>query len=354
MHFSRFVKGVEAFRRFSLRYGQGKRRFFFLGGEPLMAFPLLERSVRHLRQVFPAETSDIFVTTNGTLLTPHVVDRLRELGVKITLSMDGGEAAHDSHRVFASGRVRGSFDLVLRRILQLDPSQRASIRIHSVLTATHLGGLFQFWQRMRQLGFMRFNFIPVLDRGHWCKVAIGRAQRAFSNAARRYIALFEAGEEHKAFVLDPLDDLLHGTFERQGEVVVRQGKMCSCNAVWLDVSGDFYACDPVDALPARQRELYRIGDVSSGISAARRARILKDAGNAVVPYISEVLPKGVPCMLCAFPFYFLSRNDKGKRRVQTSEDLEAYCGIIRVYTDFLRTVRSALQGNRIFSRIYHV
>lgn len=66
----------------------------FSGGEPLMRpdlFELVERAVAHgMRAV---------ISTNGTLITPEVARRLKDLGLSyVGISLDGTEATHDRFR----------------------------------------------------------------------------------------------------------------------------------------------------------------------------------------------------------------------------------------------------------------
>lgn len=91
------------------------------GGEPLLA------GVDHLRFVLetvqkttaPDLVVDFHVQTNGTLLSATFLDLFDEFNVRVGVSIDGGEAAHDLHRRRADGR--GSYEDVrtgLRRMTE--------------------------------------------------------------------------------------------------------------------------------------------------------------------------------------------------------------------------------------------
>jgi sulfatase maturation enzyme AslB (radical SAM superfamily) len=82
----------------------------FLGGEPLLGYPLIVRAVRRLGRRFPgARRPDYTISTNGVLLTPRRVAFLEWHGFDIQLSFDGAAAAQDL-------RAPGTFD-VLDRLL---------------------------------------------------------------------------------------------------------------------------------------------------------------------------------------------------------------------------------------------
>ena len=78
------------------------------GGEPMLAGPRwLAGLTRSLRAQVPAQVN-IGAQTNGTLLRPPLLDTLKELGIRIGVSLDGDAEATGRHRVYASGR--NSFD----------------------------------------------------------------------------------------------------------------------------------------------------------------------------------------------------------------------------------------------------
>jgi uncharacterized protein len=74
------------------------------GGEPLLAGPRwLTELTGSLRAQVPAEVN-IGMQTNGTLLRPALLDTLKELGIRVGVSLDGDAEATGRHRVYASGR----------------------------------------------------------------------------------------------------------------------------------------------------------------------------------------------------------------------------------------------------------
>nr|BFE63857.1 FxsB family radical SAM/SPASM domain protein [Dactylosporangium thailandense] len=99
----------------------------FHGGEPLLVGPgRLDRAAEVLRDVVPVPVSFI-AQTNGTLISDEFLDVFRRHGIRVGVSLDGGERATDRHRRYADGR--GSFDLVARGLdlLRLEPDLYAGI-----------------------------------------------------------------------------------------------------------------------------------------------------------------------------------------------------------------------------------
>jgi uncharacterized protein len=118
-------------------------RLDFFGGEPLMAFPMIQRGVNYLKSILPADGPRVIVTitSNGTILTDAILDFLLEHDVYIQFSIDGGQGSHDLHRPFKHSK-RGSFQNILRnlqRIHDRDPEYfRRNMRLKGVIVGDTL------------------------------------------------------------------------------------------------------------------------------------------------------------------------------------------------------------------------
>jgi len=90
----------------------------FYGGEPLLNREAI-RVVSAGLQEFAAENGIRFsfgMTTNGSLLTPKVVNELKPYGLRgVKVTIDGTREHHDRHRPFRNGK--GSFDVILGNVL---------------------------------------------------------------------------------------------------------------------------------------------------------------------------------------------------------------------------------------------
>ncbi len=103
-------------------------RITFYGGEPLLSVDRIAGISEQVRRF--ADGRGIryrsSLVTNGVLLTPQAVKRLRPLGLasaKVTL--DGPKDVHDSFRPFKGGA--GSFDVILRNLCESADALRIQI-----------------------------------------------------------------------------------------------------------------------------------------------------------------------------------------------------------------------------------
>ena len=89
----------------------------FYGGEPLLSLDLIAYISEKTKML--AEDNGLTyhgaIITNGTLLTPGVVKRLKMLGIgEAAVTLDGPAEIHNNFRPFKAGR--GSFDLIIKNL----------------------------------------------------------------------------------------------------------------------------------------------------------------------------------------------------------------------------------------------
>jgi len=95
------------------------------GGEPLLAGPAwLSELADSLNAKVPAQVH-ISVQTNGTLLRPAMLSTLKDLGIRVGVSLDGDAEATGRHRRYRSGR--NSFDNVADGLQLLDSAEFRAI-----------------------------------------------------------------------------------------------------------------------------------------------------------------------------------------------------------------------------------
>jgi sulfatase maturation enzyme AslB (radical SAM superfamily) len=104
-------------------------RFSFLGGEPLLVFPLIARAVRRVGRRFPERRPRFALTTNGLLLTEPRLAFLERHRFRVQISCDGVPAAQEF-------RSPGSFARLDRLLDRMRLRHRAFFRRHVTLAAT--------------------------------------------------------------------------------------------------------------------------------------------------------------------------------------------------------------------------
>lgn len=114
---------------------ENKPTIIFYGGEPLLNFSVLEYvtlRVKELRETEPClKNAELSVITNGILLNESKLNRLKELGVPIAISIDGCSEETNEQRVDLAGR-----STFARVVKILDLAKKLGIDISLSITLT--------------------------------------------------------------------------------------------------------------------------------------------------------------------------------------------------------------------------
>ena len=116
---------IENIIKFFANYKHKKIDITWFGGEPLLAFPIIEK----LDQKMKAEEIKYHSTliTNGTLLAANIRERIKKLSLSyIQITLDGERETHDSKRYFANGK--GTYDIIMQNLKGL--LDETDIQIH--------------------------------------------------------------------------------------------------------------------------------------------------------------------------------------------------------------------------------
>jgi 12,18-didecarboxysiroheme deacetylase len=127
----------------------------FSGGEPLVRpglFALIERAVaRKMRAV---------ISTNGTLITPDIAARLKDIGLSyVGVSLDGLESVNDRFR-----GVEGAFGLALAGIRNC-LSRGVKVGLRFTITRHNVGDVAGIFELIRAEGIPRVCFYHLVYSG---------------------------------------------------------------------------------------------------------------------------------------------------------------------------------------------
>lgn len=103
---------VSAVVRSALQHGYSAIKLKYAGGEPTLHFDLVKLLHEYAKEQADHAVLILHETllSNGVSLTPAMLDYIRDSGMRLAISLDGIDAAHDAQRIFGNGH--GSFHLV--------------------------------------------------------------------------------------------------------------------------------------------------------------------------------------------------------------------------------------------------
>ena len=241
----------------------------FFGGETLMNFPLLKQVVDYSRaQSDEREIKiDFSLTTNGTLLTPQIIEYLATNHVGVTVSIDGPREMNDKFRIFANGR--GTYDVIEPKIRELLARHRTRPIAARVTMTSHANDVLNIYRHLKQdLGFHEVGFAPVTTSPNRLysidEPGMDHIFAQFTTLADEYLQFALRGELHGfSNVSDTLAELHQG---------VNKSHPCGAGLglVGIGPSGDIAPCHRfVDS------DKHALGNVATGIDKLKQAAFLE-------------------------------------------------------------------------------
>ena len=188
----------------------------FFGGETLMNFPVLAKTIAYARQrgAEVGKEVDFSLTTNATLLKPDIIEFLAENRVGVTISIDGPKDVQDKFRVFHNGA--GSYDTVAPKIKELLKRHRSRpIGARVTLTSGQMDIKRIYTHLTEEMGFWEVGFAPVTTsptRGHAISDAgYGDMLGQFRDLAYEFLEASVANQHHGfSNVKETLEELHKG------------------------------------------------------------------------------------------------------------------------------------------------
>ena len=262
------IRGIDQFLASTADGGGASgNQIYFLGGEPMLDFPVIRAAVQHLRAVH--KTIGARVYTNGSLLTPANVAFLHEHAVQIWISLDGAEKTNDRHRTVYGKPGNSAYQAVISRLKDLDTGKLAlNVVVHPDTAATLVADLKEF----AALGIGRVNIQPELY-ARWTSAQLRGLYLALSNL-RRYYSAFIRRHRRLPFVIPILFSVLDD-FSRLGENITPWWN--DCQNVVLGSDGRYYLCERLLSSEYRELDEYAIGDVEVGLDVEKKEKWMEEA-----------------------------------------------------------------------------
>jgi uncharacterized protein len=242
----------------------------FFGGETLLNFPVLQKTVAYARRRAEEEGKRITfsLTTNATLLQPEIIRWLADNDIGVTISIDGPKPVQDGLRVFHNGR--GTYDVVLPKIKELLATHRSRpIGARVTLTQKHLNVLEIYRHLTEEIGFFEVGLAPVTTAEHRdyaiTPESKNRMLEQFEELAQEWLehALLD---EHHGFtnVTDTIEEIHKGVSKAYG---------CGAGLGLMGVAtdGEVSLCHRFAG-----SEEHTIGSVTGGIDREKQETFLVD------------------------------------------------------------------------------
>ena len=133
----------------------------FFGGEPLLNFDVVKKTVEYARSIEKAHNKNFrfTITTNAMLLNDEIIDFFNKEMYNVVVSIDGRRSVHDCVRKTASGK--GSFDTAIKNALRFKQLRKGQYYIRGTYTALNKD-FSQDVLFLNDLGFDQLSIEPVV------------------------------------------------------------------------------------------------------------------------------------------------------------------------------------------------
>jgi uncharacterized protein len=156
----------------------------FYGGEPLLAFDLIQRAVEHVDGLATRHPRTIrfSLTTNGSLLSEEILEFLAEHEFSLVLSFDG--LAQDL------SRKKGSFDSLAAVIPRILARPRISLETNSVFSSETIGYLSESVEYLVRLGVPKLD-VNFAHKPRWTSAALLRLEEEIVRVGEFFLSRYD-------------------------------------------------------------------------------------------------------------------------------------------------------------------
>lgn len=121
-------------------------RIAFFGGEPLLNVEIMEYICNQFKSYYAQGNSSFIpqfgIITNGTIVTPQMLNFFRKNISNITVSIDGPKEANDANRIYKDGK--GSYENVCHFIRVVQEKTNIPIRYEATFTQSHIDAGYKY------------------------------------------------------------------------------------------------------------------------------------------------------------------------------------------------------------------
>ncbi len=227
----------------------------FFGGEPLLEKQLIYDTVAYGREVEQREGCRFHfkITTNGTLLDDDFLRWCTDNRVMIALSIDGTQAAHDTHRRTAGGGSSyAEVESAAKRLLKFQPYACAMMVVNPDTVQYYADGIQKLCDLDFQYYICSLNYEPSAG---WTDAHMEELERQFARLAEMYVRWTL---KERKFYFSPFEVKMRSHIDGEGYRCERC--QLGIRQLSVDTDGSLYPC--VQFVGEAQ---YRLGDVFSGV-----------------------------------------------------------------------------------------
>lgn len=250
----------------------------FHGGEPLMCFDLIKKTVEYVKYTFnSAEKRVSFqIQSNALLLNDTIISFLEENNISVGLSIDGITEESNKFRTDHSGNsILPRFAAILEKHSDFIRSRCGILSVISKANIDHIPD-FALWLQEQHINNLSLSFLDAAGLGASIQTEKVRPDEAV-NLFRSLIGLVKAGRINKLNV-SPIISRISNLFQYNPKDYCHKGPCAAADDfLVLDAKGMYRSCDCIyDPFFEIGREISILNDFSTRKNIVDRHSWLKN------------------------------------------------------------------------------
>lgn len=313
----------------------------FYGGEPLINFSLIKKSVEYIKSIYNDEIM-FTVTTNGTLLTDEIIDFLVEEKFNVIFSVDGPEEIHDKNRLYANGK--NTFKDVINNINKYTKKSNGFAFINSVYDyRTDLKRVLDFWENQSNLILLSISPVNPNDTDYYNqfdKETLDKFIEVNKELELEFLKLISKenpSEKEKkklnflsVYIGRPCSSIfIREILSKKNNKIVKQTGSCvPGDKMFFDVDGNLYPCEKIN-------RGFVIGNNKVGLNYNTIMNYLIEYERKITSSCGSCKVKNV-CSMCYISFF---------KKDSFEKDIESCNRMTNNYIDHLSLAYTCMEQN---------
>lgn len=246
--------------------------FCFYGGEPLLNFDLIKKSVDYIKSIYDYEVK-FNITTNGFLLDKKISDWLINNEFLITVSLDGDQKEHNRKRITQTGET--TFNKVFSNVKYILDKKYEKIYVSPVFDyKTHFLNCHEFFKKK----LIKVISLSEVDTQYTKKYYNQFNKLDYNTYEKRIIKLlneYDTNNDNNSYLYHLIEEpIIKWIFESNilsfsRNFVKFTGSCVPSDKIFVSVEGEFYTCERVPPT-----DISNIGNVNNGLNFNKIIKII--------------------------------------------------------------------------------
>lgn len=231
----------------------------FYGGEPLLNYSLIKKSVEYAENKFTTKKIHYSMTINASLLSETIIEFLIRYSIDISISLDGPENIQNSHRKFGK-TGGGTYNSVIKNIESIKRINKEYFRKHVfflpvIIDDENVEEVMEFYS---SIGVEKEKITPLQANLSGVDYILSEIKLdCIGKKERGMLRLYDHENDNIENLLNK-KGILPSVWHHNGQCIP------GVERVFVDVNGEFFPCEKIT-----EDKCFSIGNIDEGFNLDR-------------------------------------------------------------------------------------